>query len=357
MTEKEQRIEELLDHLASYAPLPDPNLPILENDSFLYHHLTSMESGGLLHTINGGDSSLSFVNVKVMRVVFELIRYMMAQGVTKSHIKDLILNGEGPKRRSFTQTSVLFRRKLVYYDRLCKATDSNVHDYSHDKRETLIELFLALKREMDSTGSPGYMIFTITEDEYRGTLARCTTSYRPPIVLSEQLEQLAVHLAKVRFDSRVDIPCLGSTNNATREAYRPIKDYLARTKRLTEADSEHLKPLLKTYMECLVNALLALNKEPYYFKYNGMKIARLSTEMLVKGRTVRECLETLHTDYSTEANNIYYATRKLLTSYIYRLKVIQKVGTVMGFDLLGEYLDTYHIPETTPIITNEDWSL
>lgn len=150
MTEKEQRIEDLLDHLASYEPLPDPNLPILENDSFLYHHLTGMESGSLLHTINGSDSSLSFVNVKVMRVVFELIRYMMAQGITKSHIKDLILNGKGPKRRSFTQTSALFRNKVAYYDKLCKATDSDIHDYSDDKRETLIGLFLALKKEMDS---------------------------------------------------------------------------------------------------------------------------------------------------------------------------------------------------------------
>lgn len=357
MTDQEQRIEDLLDHLASYAPLPDPNLPILENDSFLYHHLTSTESGGLLHTINGGDSSLSFVNVKVVRVVFELIRYMMAQGITKLHIKDLILKGKrGGRRREFMENGYFFINRISRYDRFCRATDSNVHDYSHDKRETLIEIFLALKKEMASAGDWD-MIYYITEDTYKGTLSKCTTSYRPPIVLSEQLERLAVHLAKVRFDNRVDIPCLGSANNATREAYQPIKDYLARTKRLTEADSEHLKPLLKTYMECLVNALLALNKEPYHFKYNGMKIARLSTEMLVRGRTVRKCLETLHTDYSTEANNIYYATRKLLTSYIYRLKTIQKVGEVMGYDLLGEYLDTYHIPETTPVITNEDWSL
>lgn len=173
--------------------------------------------------------------------------------------------------------------------------------------------------------------------------------YSPP-----QLEILAIHLATFRGDH----PCEGGANNATRDAYQPIKDYLARTKRLTEADSEPLKPLLKTYMGCLVDALLALNKEPYHFKYNGMKWAHLNTEMLTMGRTVRECLETLHTDYSTETNNIYYATKKLLTSYIYRLKVIQKVGNVMGYDLLGEYLDTYHIPETTPVIPNdEDWSL
>ena len=56
MTEKEQRIEDLLDHLANYAPLPDPNLPIREYDSFLYHHLTSMEEDGLLYLINGGSN-------------------------------------------------------------------------------------------------------------------------------------------------------------------------------------------------------------------------------------------------------------------------------------------------------------
>lgn len=355
MTEKEQRIEDLLDHLASYEPLPDPNLPILENDSFLYHHLTGMESGSLLHTINGSDSSLSFVNVKVMRVVFELIRYMMAQGITKSHIKDLILNGKGPKRRSFTQTSALFRNKVAYYDKLCKATDSDIHDYSDDKRETLIGLFLALKKEMDSV-SDWDMIYYITEDSYRGTLAKCTTSYRPPIVLSEKLELLAIHLATVTDNDEIYSPCIGRANNAIRDNYQRIKGYLARTKRLTKADSEHLKPLLKTYMECLIDGILALNKEPYYFKYNGMKTAHLNTEMLTMGLTVRECLENLHTDHSINVD-VYYETRKLLTSYIYQLKIIQKVGDVMGYDLLGEYLDTYHIPETTPIITNEDWSL
>lgn len=189
MTEKEQRIEELLDHLASYAPLPDPNLPILENDSFLYHHLTSMESGGLLHLINGGDTADSFVNIKVMRVVFELIRYMMAQGVTKSHIKDMIMNKKGPKRRSFTQTAVLFRNKLARYDRICKSID-HVHDDTYSKRETLIELFLALKKEMDYAGE-GDMIFTITEDAYKGTLTRCTTSYRPPVVLSPSVRDIS----------------------------------------------------------------------------------------------------------------------------------------------------------------------
>ena len=114
--------------------------------------------------------------------------------------------------------------------------------------------------------------------------------------------------------------------------------------------------MLNRYMKCLIDTLLSLNTEPYYFKYRGMKSVHFNTEMLTMGRTVRECLETLHTDSSTKVN-INFSTRKLITAYIYRLKIVQKVGTVMGYDLLGEYLDTYHIPETTPIITNEDWSL
>lgn len=350
MTEKEQRIEDLLDHLASYAPLPDPNLPIREYDSFLYHHLTSMEEDGLLYLINGGGNPDSLVNIKVLRVVFELIRYMMAQGITKSHIKDLILNKEGPERRSFTKTAVLFRNKVARYDRICKFIDE-VHDDTYSKREILIELFLALKKEMNSTSARN-MLFTITEDAYKGTLIRCTTSYRPPIVLSQQLEILAVYLATFK-----GLPLhKDEANELTNRAYQIIKHYLAKKKSLTKEDSEHLKPLLKTYMECLVTTLMTFNREPYYFKYNGMRWAYLSTELLTMGRTVRECLETLHTDSSTEVN-INFSTRKLITAYIYRLKIIQKVGTVMGYDLLGEYLDTYHIPETTPIITNEDWSL
>ena len=109
-------------------------------------------------------------------------------------------------------------------------------------------------------------------------------------------------------------------------------------------------------MKCLIDTLLSLNTEPYHFKYGGMKSAHFNTEMLTMGRTVRECLETLHTDYPT-AVNVNYHPKELLAGYIYRLKLIQKAGMAMGYDLLGEYLDTYHIPETTPVITNEDWSL
>lgn len=195
-----------------------------------------------------------------------------------------------------------------------------------------------------------------TTPSYRELLTECTTSYRPPIVLTEQQEQLAVYLAKVTVESNSSILPINITHEATKKAYQPIRNYLIKKERLRESDSEELKPMLNRYMKCLIDTLLSLNTEPYYFKYRGMKSVHFNTEMLTMGRTVRECLETLHRGSLTTVNTNYHS-HELLKGYIYRLKIIQKVGTVMGFDLLGDYLDTYHIPETTPIITNEDWSL
>lgn len=196
----------------------------------------------------------------------------------------------------------------------------------------------------------------VTTPSYRELLTECTTSYRPPIVLTEQQEQLAVYLAKVTVESKSSVLPINIAHEATKKAYQPIRNYLIKKEHLRKSDSEELKPMLNRYMKCLIDTLLSLNTEPYYFKYRGMKSAHFNTEMLTMGRTVRECLETLHRDSLTTVNTDYHP-QELPTGCIYRLKIIQKVGIVMGYDLLGEYLDTYHIPETTPIITNEDWSL
>lgn len=351
MTEKEQRIEELLDHLASYAPLPDPNLPILENDSFLYHQLTSSAACDLLYIAhNRAQSSI----VHPLHAVFKLLRYIMAQGATKSYMKELILDRKGVNYRNFFKTGGVFKKKLAEYDAICRNPDSSVYDES-SKRVILSEIFLGLKNRLDWTGD-GNMLFIVTTPPYRELLTECTTSYRPPIVLTEQQEQLAVYLAKVTVESKSSVLPINITHEATKKAYQPIRNYLIKKERLRESDSEELKPMLNRYMKCLIDTLLSLNTEPYYFKYRGMKSVHFNTEMLTTGRTVRECLEALHRGSLTTVNTNYHP-HELLKGYIYRLKIIQKVGTVMGYDLLGEYLDTYHIPETTPIIANEDWSL
>lgn len=352
MTEKEQRIEELLDHLASYAPLPDPNLPILENDSFLYHQLTSSAACDLVYIVyNGAQSSI----VHPLHAVFKLLRYIMAQGATRLYMKELILDRKGVNYRNFFKTGGVFKKKLAEYDAICRNPDSSFYDES-SKRVVLSEIFLVLKNRLDWMGD-GNILFIATTHSYRELLTECTTSYRPPVVLTEQQERLAVYIAKVTLEDRSSILHINTAHEETNKAYRPIKDYLSKKECLSESDIEDLKPMLSRYMKCLIDTLLSLNREPYYFKYKGMKTANLNTELLTRGLTIRKCLETLHTDHVTRADINTDTYIDLLITYIYRLKIIQKVGTVMGYDLLGEYLDTYHIPETTPIITNEDWSL
>lgn len=353
MTEKEQRIEELLDHLASYAPLPDPNLPILENDSFLYHQLTSFAACDLLYVAHNGAQSGTDIK-QLLHAVFKLLRYIMAQGATRSYMKELILDRKGVNHESFFKTGRVFKEKLADYDAICRNPSSNVYDES-SKRFILSEIFLGLKNRLNWTGD-GNMLFIVTTPLYSELLTECTTSYRPPIVLTEQQEQLAVYLAKVTVESKSSVLPINITHEATKKAYQPIRNYLIKKERLRESDSEELKPMLNRYMKCLIDTLLSLNTEPYYFKYRGMKSVHFNTEMLTTGRTVRECLEALHRGSLTTVNTNYHP-HELFKGYIYRLKIIQNVGTFMGFDLLGEYLDTYHIPETTPIITNEDWSL
>ena len=89
----------------------------------------------------------------------------MAQGATRSYMKELILDRKGVNHESFFKTGRVFKEKLAEYDTICRNPDSSIYDES-SKRVILSEIFLGLKNRLNWTGD-GNMLFIVTTPSYR----------------------------------------------------------------------------------------------------------------------------------------------------------------------------------------------